>query len=165
LQCECRYYSQDIIVTDSDDWNTLTQTQLDTFLQFLLDAFIDFNPYPSGRRLQQHRRLRVGETIQPELQQEQEEQRQLQPNDVSYGVSFDSLDLFGGVNAPPMGISTTYTFAFCVDEPAFVGDYHDAFVNYLSQSSIRNAQGSALSIASLASVSAPEQQSTVCTGD
>ena len=165
LQCECRFYSQDIIVTDANDWDDLTQTQLDAFLQFLLDAFGDFNPYPSSRRLQQQdRRLRVGETTrQPEKQQQH--QRQLQPSRVNYGVSFDSVDLFGGVNAPPMGISATYSFAFCVDEPDFVGDYHDAFVSYQSQSSNRNAQGSVLSIASLASVSAPDQLNTVCSGE
>ena len=160
LQCECRYYSQDIIVTDSDEWDSLTQTQLNSFLQFLLDEFADFNPY--SRRLQQHRRLRVGETTtKPELQHQQ---RELQPSEVSYAVSMDSQDLFGGVNAPPMGISVVYLYAFCVDEPDFVGDYHDAFVNYLSQSWILNAQGSGLSITSLSSVTTPDQLTRECTG-
>ena len=118
--------------------------------------------YPYSRRLQQHRRLRVGETTTK--QELQHQQRELQPTEVSYAVSMESQDLFGGVNAPPMGISVVYLYAFCVDEPDFVGDYHDAFVNYQSQSSIRNAQGSGLSITSLSSVTAPDELSRECTG-
>jgi hypothetical protein len=135
-------------VTDSSEWNTLNQQQINGFLQFLLDEVPSFNPYPN-------RRLRhLGET---------QSRRELQPNQFSYSLSLDSQDYFGGVNAPPMGVSVMYLFEFCVDAPAFVGDYHAAFVDYQSQASNINAQASTLGIASLDSVSGPiEQTNKVC---
>lgn len=161
LTCECRFYSQDILLSSATDWASLSQSEMTGILAILKAMVPEFDPFGFTRALADCS-LRGGPCNSGG--------RELQPNAIYYALALTSQTRFGNPStAPndPYGITLVYEWEFCVDDPDFVGDYHEAFMSYLSnptnlgqmESDVRN-----LGLSSLTEMTVPDQLDEVCSG-
>ena len=187
LICECRWYVQDIIVSNSGDWGTLNQQELSGFLKLLLAMPNKFNPYPFTTMRARRKMLSSSdwsslrgsvtsgtevtttEKTSPGSSLNQEKvQRVLQPSALSYSLAMDSQTPYGTPGSPPFGTQMIYSFVFCLNDPSYLGDYFSAFVKYLSNSTNQDqmaASISSLGLTSCTGVTTPfELSNRTCTG-
>lgn len=156
----------------------MTSSELSGYLGLLLAMPDQFNPYPFRRGLLKSssncNSLRGGSDVSAAEATNNNttlpcsrDGRVLVPTRLSYALDLQSQSRFGSSGVNPFGLLMSFSYEFCVDDGDFVGEYHDAFVDYLSQSSNLNEMASDirnLGLSSTTSVSTPETQTTTCIG-
>ncbi len=153
LRCQCRFYTQDFIVSSTSDYRSLSSNELQAYIDVLLQIVDEFNPYPFRR---------VMTADQPALRA-----RVLEPTEISYSISLERQSRLGTSGTDPFGNRMTISYEFCVDDEPFVEDYHDAFVSYLRNGSNRDSMASQIrnaGLSSLTEVTVPNETGDICEG-
>jgi hypothetical protein len=168
LTCQCRFYSQDIVVSDAVDYSNLDGGELSGFIQILLRMVNVFDPYGFNRR--DRRMTTTTKTGSSSLRGGADRRlRELEPTSLSFALDLTSQTRFGTAGTNPFGVQMVYEFEFCLDDSDFLGEYHAAFVNHLSSNSGNLAQMETdvrnLGISSLTELTVPDElQDRVCSG-
>ena len=151
LPCKCRFYTQDMLVSSTDDYRTLSSAELQAFIDALLGIFDNFNPYPFRRHLATVRSIR--------------HTRFLQPSSVNYSFDVVKQTLIGTAGTDPFGVRVKYDYEQCADDPAYIDDYHKSFQDYLQNSGNLDSIASQLrdaGMSSLTEITAPVETGEFC---
>lgn len=151
MPCKCRYYTEDILVSSTDDYRTLSSGELNAYVQAMLAIVDDFNPYSFRRKLVSSRwTLRA---------------RILQPSSINYAFEVEGQTLIGTAGTDPFGVRTKFYYEFCVDDESYIDDYHDAFLQYMQNGSNREPIASQIrnaGLSSLTEISTPSETGEFC---